>query len=36
MPTRTEPEATASRCLAAWSSGDLDTARALLHSTRAR
>jgi hypothetical protein len=31
MPTRTEPEAMASRCLAAWSSGDLDTTRSLLH-----
>ena len=31
MPTRTEPKAIASRCLAAWSSGDLDTTRSLLH-----
>ena len=31
MPMRTEPKAIASRCLAAWSSGDLDTTRSLLH-----
>ena len=30
MPTRTEPKAIASRCLAAWSSGDLDTTRSLV------
>jgi ketosteroid isomerase-like protein len=31
MPTRTEPEAIASQCLAAWSSGDLEATRSLLH-----
>jgi ketosteroid isomerase-like protein len=30
MSTRTDPKAIASRCLAAWSSGDLDTTRSLL------
>jgi ketosteroid isomerase-like protein len=31
MPTRTEPEAIASQCLAAWSSGDLEATRSVLH-----
>lgn len=31
MATQTENVAIASRCLAAWSSGDLDTTRSLLH-----